>query len=88
MRWNWRAAMPRCRKCLVLSSVWRPRIDELALLQGHLELVPGESGNRQGDAEALGIVLGAGQALDIVGRISVPCGFGDAVERLLDLVEA
>jgi len=62
--------------------------DELALLQGHLELVPGESGNGQGDAEAFRGVLGASQALDIVGRITVPCGFGDSVERLLDLIEA
>ena len=87
-RWNWRAAMPRCRKCLVLSSDLPTPDDELALLQGHLQLVPGETGNRQGDPEALRIVLGAGQTLDIVGRVAVPAGLCDPIERLLDLVEA
>src|SRR5215203_3607375 len=26
VRWNWRAAMPRCRYCRTLSSCWRPRM--------------------------------------------------------------
>jgi hypothetical protein len=33
-------------------------------------------------------VFGASQTLDIVGRITVSCRLSDAVERLLDLIEA
>ena len=61
---------------------------ELVLLQRHLELVPVEAGDRQGDAKALGIMLRACQTLDIVRGIPVTGGFGDPIERLLDLVEA
>jgi len=65
-----------------------PPDDELVLLQGHLELVLGKSSDSQGDAQTLGSVLGTGQTLDIVGRVTVSGCFRDAVERLLDLVEA
>src|SRR5829696_3001920 len=62
--------------------------DELALFQGHLQLIPGETGNGQGDAEALGGAVRASQTLDVVGRITVPGRLGDPIERLLDLIEA
>src|SRR5215213_6019330 len=60
---------------------------ELALLERDLELIAGEARDGQGDAQALRVPLGAGQPLDVVGRVSVPRGLGDAIERLLDLVE-
>ena len=40
------------------------------------------------DAKALGIAFRARQTLDVVRRIAVVRGLGDALERLLDLVEA
>ena len=64
-----------------------PADDELALLDTHIELVPGESGHRQGDPEPLGVAAFARQPLDIVRRIAVG-SLADAVERSLDLVEA
>ena len=87
VRWNWRAAMPRWRYCRVLSSCCRPANEELAFLDRDVELIAGEAGDRQRDAQALGVPVLAGDPLDVVGRIAVG-GFGDAIERTLDLVEA
>src|SRR5262245_59789292 len=64
-----------------------PANDELALLDRHVELVASEAGDRQGDPQALGLAVLAGDPLDIVGRIAVG-GLGDAVERTLDLVKS
>src|SRR5437764_15163828 len=61
--------------------------DALAFLYRHFEMISSESGNRQGNPQALGLALVAGNALDVVGRIAVG-GLGDTVERSLDLVES
>jgi hypothetical protein len=61
--------------------------DELALLDRHVELIAGETRNRQRNPQALGLAVLTGNALDIVGRIAVG-GLGDAIERSLDLVES
>src|SRR5262249_45704613 len=61
--------------------------DELAFLDRHVELIAGEAGNRQGNPQALGLALVAGNALDVVGRIAVG-GLGDTIGRSLDLVES
>ena len=87
VRWNWRAAMPRWRYCRALSSCCRPRMHELVLLDGHVELVAGEARDRQRDAQPFGPAVLTGDPLDVVGRIAVG-GLGDAIERTLDLVEA
>src|SRR5215218_11185093 len=62
--------------------------DELAFLERDLELVPGEPRDRERDPQPFRLALGAGDALDIVGRIAVARGFRNAIERLLDLIEA
>src|SRR5262249_62092435 len=64
-----------------------PADDELAFLDGHLELLPGEAGHREGDPEPFGIAAFARQPLDVVRRIAVG-SLGNAIERSLDLVEA
>jgi aryl-alcohol dehydrogenase-like predicted oxidoreductase len=45
-----------------------------------------EAGDRQRDAQALGVSVLAGDPLDVVRRIAV-CTLGNAIERTLDLVE-
>src|SRR5690606_22208330 len=59
---------------------------ELVLLDGHIELVAGEAGDRERDAQPFGFAVGAGTALDVIGRIAVR-PFDDAVEHPLDFVE-
>src|SRR5215472_11732147 len=61
--------------------------DELVFLDAHVELFAGEAGYRERDAKALGILGVAGDALDVVGRITVG-PLGDAIERSLDLVKS
>src|SRR6202521_5035734 len=61
--------------------------DELAFLDGHIELLVGEAGNRKRDTKTLGLLGVAGETLDIVGRVAVG-RLGDAIERPLDLVES
>ena len=60
--------------------------DELALLDRHIELITGETGDRERDPQAFGLTVLAGDPFDVVGRIAVR-RLGDAVERTLDLVE-
>ena len=43
LRWNCRAAMPRCRYSRVLSSCWRPRMASWLSSMRDLDLVLGES---------------------------------------------
>src|SRR5512137_598972 len=62
--------------------------DELIFLERDIELVAGEAGDRQGDAQPLRFALRTRQALDIVGRVAVRAAPGHAVERALDFVEA
>src|ERR1700719_2661237 len=57
--------------------------DELALLDGDIELVAGKPRYRKGDAQTLGIIPVARNALDIVGRVPV-CGLADPIEHALD----
>ncbi len=65
-----------------------PADHELVFLQRDLELVARETGHRQRDAQAIGLVLArAGETLDIVGRIAVAGGARDPVERTLDRLE-
>src|SRR5262249_14894053 len=64
-----------------------PADDELAFLDGHVELIAGEARDRQRDPQPLGAVGIAGDPLDVVGRIAVG-RLGDAVERALDLVKS
>ena len=60
---------------------------ELALLDGHIELVAGETSNRQGDAQTLRPAAFARDPFDVVRRVSVG-GLGDPIERPFNLVEA
>src|SRR5579871_5230156 len=60
---------------------------QLAFLDGDVELVAGEPCNRQGDAQPFRPAVFPRHPLDVVGRISIG-GFGYAIERTLDLVEA
>jgi hypothetical protein len=78
------AAVQEVAGLVVLLS---PADDELAFLDGHVELIAGEPGDRQRDPQALGQAVATGNPLDVVGRIAVG-GLGDAVERTLDLVES
>ena len=59
---------------------------QLALLDGDVELVAGESGDGERDAQPFGVLRVPRQPLDIVGRIAVGA-LADAVEDALDLVE-
>jgi hypothetical protein len=61
--------------------------DQLALLDGDVELVAVEARDRQRDAQPFRLAVLAGNPLDVVGRIPVR-GLGDPIERTLDLVEA
>ena len=61
--------------------------DQLAFLDRNVELIAGETGDGQRDAQPFGVCRVARQPLDVVGRIAVGC-LGDAVEQTLDLVEA
>ena len=63
-----------------------PADHELVLLDGYVELIPREAGNRQRDAQALRLVVIAGQPLDVVGRIAIG-PLGDTIEHTLDFVE-
>src|SRR5262249_32107723 len=58
--------------------------DELVLLHGDVELVPGKARDRERDAQALRLVLLALQPLYVVWRIAV-CGLGHTIESALDL---
>ena len=59
---------------------------QLVFLGRHVELLAREAGNRQRDAQPLGILLVFCQPLDVVGRIAVG-RFCHAVEDALDLVK-
>src|SRR3954452_2375463 len=71
--------------CLVV--LLPPANDELVFLNGYIELVAGESGDRQRDPQTLGLALRPVAPLDIVGRVTVGA-FDDPIEHALDLVEA
>ena len=71
----------------LLVVLLAPADDELVLFHGDVELVAGEARHGQGDAQPLGQPIGAGQALDIVGRVSVGGGPADPVQRPLDIVK-
>src|ERR1700730_3207970 len=60
---------------------------KLVFLSGYIELVTGETCDRERDAQAFGLPIAAIAALDVVGRITVGA-FDDAIERTLDLVES
>jgi len=62
--------------------------DELVLLDRDVQLVAGEARHGERDPQPIRLALGAGEALDVVGRITVASGAGDAVERTLDGFEA
>ncbi|MGY4347225.1 hypothetical protein ACVWXM_003692 [Bradyrhizobium sp. GM7.3] len=64
-----------------------PANDELVFLNGYIELVAGESGDRQRDPQTLGLALRPVAPLDIVGRVTVGA-FDNPIEHALDLVEA
>jgi hypothetical protein len=80
VRWKWRAAMPRLVVLLAAPD------HELVFLNGYIELVSGEAGDRERDAQPFGLAVGTVATLDVVGRITVGA-FDDAIERTLDFVE-
>ena len=53
----------------------------------HIELIAGEAGDGERDAQPFRVLAVAHQPFDVVGRIAVG-PLGDAVEHALDLVEA
>jgi hypothetical protein len=61
--------------------------DELAFLNGYIELVAGKTCDRERDAQAFGLPVAAIAALDVVGRITVGA-FDDAIEHTFDFVES
>ena len=72
---------------LALVVLLPPANNELALLDRNHQLVAGEPGNGKRDPQPLRILRVAREPFDIVGRVTVR-GFGDAIERTLDLIEA
>ena len=78
--------MPRWMNCARLVLGLSTADDELVLLDAHFELIEGEAGHGERDAQTLRIPVVARKPLDIVGGISVR-RFGDTVEHALDLVE-
>jgi hypothetical protein len=64
-----------------------PANNELTLLNRNIELVAGESSDRQGNPQPVWTVPFAGDALDVVGRVAV-CRLADAIEYTLNLIEA
>jgi hypothetical protein len=64
-----------------------PANEELAFLDRDVQLIAGETGDRQRDTQAFRVPVLTGNPLDVVGRIAV-CTFGHAIERTLDLIEA
>src|SRR3954463_10007906 len=62
--------------------------DKLVLLDGDVELVARKAGDGESDAKPLRRPLWRADPLDVVGRVAVIGGFGDPIERPLDLVEA
>jgi hypothetical protein len=64
-----------------------PADDELVFLNGYIELVASESGDRQRDSQPFGRTVRPFAPLDIVGRVTVGA-FDDAIEHALNLVEA
>src|SRR3979411_2371925 len=61
-------------------------VHELVFLNGYIELVTGETCDRERDPQAVRLTVGAITALDVVGRVTVGA-FDDAIERTLDFVE-
>ena len=61
--------------------------DELVLLYSDLELIARKTGDRKGNAQALGTVPVAWNSLDVVRWISVCC-FSNSIKHTLDLVKA
>jgi hypothetical protein len=79
--------MPRCRKALLglgaAVGIALAGHDQLAALDGHLQLVGREAGHRQGDAHPAVVGL-----LDIVGRIAFGGGLGGALDQVSGVFEA
>src|SRR5215831_9616099 len=63
-----------------------PADHELVFLNCYIELVAGEAGDRQRDAQPFGLAIRPFAPLDIVGRVTVGT-FDDTIEHALDLVE-
>ena len=61
--------------------------DQLIFLDRHVELIAGETRNRQGDPQALRLAVLAGNPLDVVRWISVG-SLRDAIKGTLDFVES
>ena len=57
--------------------------DELRVLDLDRQVIHGETGNRQGNAQAVFAEL-----LDVVGRIAIRRGLGHPIERPFEVVEA
>ena len=87
VRWNWRAAMPRWRYWRLFVVLLPSADHQLTFLDADVELVAGEAGDGERDAQPLRILRVARQPFDVVGRVAVG-PLGDAVEHALDLVEA
>jgi DNA-binding transcriptional LysR family regulator len=64
-----------------------PPNDELAVFDRYFKLRPRETRHGQRDPESFRQVPIPREALDIVGRIAIRCGFGDTIKRPLDIVE-
>jgi hypothetical protein len=60
--------------------------EELVLLHSHLELLAGEAGDGEGDAQAFRPLGRCGDPLDIVGRIALG-PLRDPVQHPFELVE-
>jgi hypothetical protein len=64
-----------------------PPNHELTFLDGDIELVAGETCDRQRDPQPFGLALIALQPFDVVGGIAIRA-FDDTVEHALDLVKS
>ena len=60
---------------------------ELAFFQCDFQLIAHEAGHRERDAQAIGLVIIAREALDIIGGIAIGRGFDNAVQRALNIVK-
>jgi hypothetical protein len=65
-----------------------PANDQLVFLQRDIQLVPREARDGERNAVALGTIVVALDAFDVIGRIAIGRRLGEAIHRPLDFIEA
>lgn len=84
--------LPRRNAAMEIDAAFVVRLpttdDELVFFQGHIELIAGEPGHRQSDAQKFWLCVRARHAFNIIGRITVGCGLRDAFQCPFEFIES